>query len=299
VSPRRAAPLLVVLIALIAAIAETLTTGAADGGIAATSGGVLPLTALGAPQVGGDGAGEPGDVVGDPGRAGDAPRRMEPVGADPAIPGGAGVAARGLPACSHDDLPAINAGLDQWATTLVDTAYVLPAGYHPTDLVPVAQSGIGGWGLVRKVVIDDLRALADAARANGTPIAVQSAYRSRGRQAEVFDGWVRSSGQAAARRFSAGPGHSEHQLGTALDLRAAVGGAPWTGGFGSTAAGRWLAVHAPQYGFVLSYPKGAEALTCYGAEAWHVRYVGREVAAKVAASGLPLRVWLWEHAVDH
>jgi D-alanyl-D-alanine carboxypeptidase len=210
----------------------------------------------------------------------------------------AAASATPLPACVHDDLPAPHAGLDDWATTLVDTAHALPGGYRPPDLVPVARAGIGGWGLVRSVVIDDLRALArDAARA-GNPLAVQSAFRSRSRQAEVFAGWVASSGEAAARRFSARPGHSEHQLGTSLDLRAAAGGAPWGGAFGTTAAGRWLAGHAAAYGFVLSYPAGAEDVTCYGAEAWHVRYVGRAIAAEVAASGVPLRAWLWSHDAD-
>ena len=127
----------------------------------------------------------------------------------------------------------------------------------------------------------------------GNPVAVQSAYRSRERQADVFAGWVASSGEREARRFSARPGHSEHQLGTALDLRAAAGGAPWSGQFGDTQAGRWLASHAQEFGFVLSYPQGAEDRTCYGGEAWHIRYVGRELAAEVASSGLTLREFLW------
>jgi D-alanyl-D-alanine carboxypeptidase len=187
------------------------------------------------------------------------------------------------------------ASLADWATTVVDTAYVLPVNYEPPDLVPVTRAGIAGWGLVRSLVVDDLAALADGARDAGNPIAVQSAYRSRDRQAEVYAGWVASSGETLARRYSARSGHSEHELGTVLDLRATAGGAPWTGAFGSTAAGHWLAKHASEYGFVLSYPDGAEAQTCYGAEPWHVRYVGRAIAAQVAASGVPLRVWLLDH----
>lgn len=44
----------------------------------------------------------------------------------------------------------------------------------------------------------------------------------------------------------------------------------------------------------MSYPSGKEAQTCYVYEPWHYRYVGREVAAEVQASGLTLREWLWE-----
>ena len=282
---RRTGPRIVVVAALLASVGVELVVGRGQpalppgGGDVALRTDASPSSSLGtrtlrpAPEL----AGEPEPVV-------NAPR---PPAATPAV---------GPPTCTFDDLPAPRSGLGDWATTLVDTAYVLPDGYRPADLVPVGRSGIGGSGLVRSLVIDDLRALADAARAAGNPLAVQSAYRSRARQADVFADWVARSGEAQARRFSARPGHSEHQLGTALDLRAAAGGAPWSGSFGSTRAGRWLREHATEYGFVLSYPAGAEDVTCYGAEAWHVRYVGREIAAEVAESGLPLRAWLGQRA---
>lgn len=229
------------------------------------------------------------------------------VGGGPALPGAtspsldrvapaATPTAVDVPACRFGNEPAPHAGLRDWASTIVDTDHALPTAYAPRDLVPVSEAGIGGWGLVRSFVIDDLRALAAAARQAGNPIAVQSAYRSADRQADVYAGWVAQSGEAAARRFSARPGHSEHELGTAIDVRAAAGGAPWSGSFGSTAAGRWTAAHAVEFGFVLSYPAGREDATCYGAEAWHLRYLGRERAVAVAASGLTLREWLFVHA---
>ena len=33
--------------------------------------------------------------------------------------------------------------------------------------------------------------------------------------------------------------------------------------------------------------------TCYKAEPWHFRYVGRDAARAVRESGLSLREWLW------
>jgi zinc D-Ala-D-Ala carboxypeptidase len=239
-------------------------------------------------------------IVSGPEPAAEAPEATAPSGEGEPDNDGVGRIPGGdpLPPCTHDDLPATHAGLDDWATTLVDTAHALPDGYKPPDLVLTSTAGIEGWGLIRSFVIDDLRALTEAARAAGNPVALQSAYRSRDRQTEVYAGWVASSGESGARRFSARPGHSEHQLGTALDLRAAAGGAPWSGAFGSTAAGRWLSRHAHEFGFLQTYPQGAEAISCYGAEAWHIRYVGRELAAQVHASGLPLRAWLWEHAAS-
>jgi hypothetical protein len=44
---------------------------------------------------------------------------------------------------------------------------------------------------------------------------------------------------------------------------------------------------------VLSYPKESTARTCYASEPWHFRYVGRELAANIQASGLTLREYLW------
>jgi D-alanyl-D-alanine carboxypeptidase len=101
---------------------------------------------------------------------------------------------------------------------------------------------------------------------------------------------------AEARRFSARAGHSEHQLGTALDFKAAGGGSPWTQSFARSPHALWLVANAWRFGWIQSYPPGAETQTCYGAEAWHYRYVGRDVAAEVHASGMTLRAWLRLHA---
>ena len=294
----RPGPLLVCLITIAVELAETVASAAGGAGPSPALAAGSPTrvtTAMGPSRV----EARP-DLAADPRPLGDAPLRPISglLGASASALASAAVA-DALPPCRYDNLPAPHAALAEWATTIVDTGFALPSGYHPRDLVPVGQAGIGGWGLVRSFVIDDLRALARAANAAGNPVSVQSAYRTRARQAEVFAGWVASAGEDGARRFSARPGHSEHQLGTALDLRAAAGGAPWSGAFGATAAGRWLAKHAHEFGFVLSYPKGADAATCYGAEAWHVRYVGRSIAAEVEASGLPLRVWLWRFGDDH
>lgn len=43
----------------------------------------------------------------------------------------------------------------------------------------------------------------------------------------------------------------------------------------------------------VSYPAGSFAVTGYDYEPWHYLYVGRDVAAAVHNSGLPLRQYLW------
>jgi D-alanyl-D-alanine carboxypeptidase len=230
-----------------------------------------------------------------PGSSGAVPGATDPAGPPAASPRPTPVAAAPIvpPTCRYADEPTAPDSDGDWTLAVVDTIYRLPAGYRPTDLVPVSRAGLTGGGSVRAVIIDDLRALGAAAEVAGRPLAIQSAFRSESRQAQVYEGWVASHGTAEARRFSARPGHSEHQLGTAVDVRALGGPAPWSTAFGTTKTGRWVAEHAAIYGFVLSYAEGAEAETCYGAEPWHLRWVGRSVAAEVVASGLPLRAWLW------
>jgi D-alanyl-D-alanine carboxypeptidase len=65
--------------------------------------------------------------------------------------------------------------------------------------------------------------------------------------------------------------------------------------FGESPAGRWLAANSWRYGFIMSYPKGMRRLTCYGYEPWHFRYVGRELASLIHASGEVPRRYLWQH----
>lgn len=181
-----------------------------------------------------------------------------------------------------------------WHRSLVDPIFMVPSSYAPGDLVPVSQAGIAGTGYVRRHVLADLRALDQAARKAGIRLKVVSAYRSYWKQKATFDYWVRTSGYSQALRYSARAGHSEHQLGTTLDFSFVGGAAPWDyRDFGATAAGKWLMANAWRYGWVLSYPKGAEHLTGYGYEPWHYRYFGRTLAAHQRSSGLVPRYWLW------
>jgi D-alanyl-D-alanine carboxypeptidase len=215
------------------------------------------------------------------------------LGASFATP--AGVAALGpLPACRYDDILTAPSGYDDWSITLVDTILDVPATYVPPDLVPVSDAGIAGTGRIRSVAVADLRAMAAAAKKAGTPIGVQSAYRSFETQARTFQAYVDQDGYQEALLYSARPGHSEHQLGLAIDFKSAGGSAPWTGGdWGKSPAGTWMRKHAWQYGWILSYPKGQLATTCYTYEPWHFRYVGRALAAAIHAAGLTTREYLW------
>jgi D-alanyl-D-alanine carboxypeptidase len=182
-----------------------------------------------------------------------------------------------------------------WYRSLLDTIFMLPADYYPGDLVDTSAAGLNGGYQVRSLVVADLWAMTDAARGNGTPIAVVSGFRSHAQQQSTFDYWVGVGGYQQALRTSARAGHSEHQLGTTLDVTSAGGVAPWEyADWATTPAGAWMAANAWRYGFVMSYPRGSFADTGYDYEPWHYRYVGRVMAAAVRASGIPLRAYLWQ-----
>ena len=198
-----------------------------------------------------------------------------------------------LPACRYDGILTTPRRYVDWPITLVDTILRVPSTYAPADLVPISQAGLTGGGVIRGVAIDDLRAMGDAARAAGAPIAIKSAYRSYTQQQATFRYWVGRHGYNKALLESARPGHSEHQLGLAIDFKSEARDDAFVGDWATTAAGAWMKANAWQFGWVLSYPKGKFATVCYMYEPWHFRYVGRDLAAKIHASGRTIRAYLW------
>ena len=201
----------------------------------------------------------------------------------------------GPPVCEYVDVLTKHVGYGEWAISLLDTIFHLPSGYAPGDLVDSGAAGVNGGYLLRSIVIADLAALAADARANGTPIRLVSGYRSYAQQQATFDYWVSVGGYKQALRTSARAGHSEHQLGTVIDVTSDGGAAPWEyADWATTPAGAWMAANAWRYGFVMSYPRGAYDQSCYDYEPWHYRYVGRDLAAHIAGSGRVPRLVLWE-----
>jgi D-alanyl-D-alanine carboxypeptidase len=212
----------------------------------------------------------------------------------PTIESALGTAKVRLPACGVGDEMTRYTKVKEWKRTLLDTNLRLPREYRPWDLVSVKQAGIAGSGRVRKRMIKDLRALAQAARKAGKPLAVRSAWRSYEYQQALFDSYVSSYGRAHALKFSARPGHSEHQLGTTVDF--SVGpGVPLSTKFGDSASGKWLRRNGWKFGFIMSYPKGKKHASCYSYEPWHWRYLGRKLARQIYESGQVPRRYLYEN----
>ncbi|WP_148061560.1 M15 family metallopeptidase [Cellulomonas sp. PhB143] len=153
---------------------------------------------------------------------------------------------------------------------------------HPRDYAPRVVEVSGGQSL-STAVAPAAKTLLAAARKADLPMTVRSGYRSYADQKDAYRKWSATLGDDEADRESARPGFSEHQTGLALDLLPADGPCDAFGCFAGTPEARWLAQNAYRYGFVVRYPKGAEATTGYVYEPWHLRYVGRDVAVTMRA----------------
>ena len=154
---------------------------------------------------------------------------------------------------------------------VVNKTYGLPSGYNP------------GVNPIAKEALDRMFA---AAEADGIKLWVESGFRSYELQGTIYNNYVSREGQAAADRYSARPGHSEHQTGLAFDLNS------FDMNFGSTPEGKWLSEHCWEYGFILRYPADKEDITAFMAEPWHVRYVGDDVAKALHESGQVIEEYL-------
>ena len=153
----------------------------------------------------------------------------------------------------------------------------LPDGYRPRDLVSGWSAGLRSVGdqYVRAVVVPDTQELFRVAGTEGHSLALLSAYRSYSYQVDVFAGQVERRGdEEQANRWSARPGHSQHQLGTTTDFS----GASIFRAFGESPEGQWFWENGHNFGYVFPYTSTSEPLTGYVPEPWHGRWVGRELA---------------------
>lgn len=165
-----------------------------------------------------------------------------------------------------------------------------PLGYAPGDLVtPTVPVGSGEPGLLRAEAATAAERMFGAAAAEGVNITLMSSYRSYDTQAGLYNGYAAEKGAAAADTTSAHPGFSEHQTGLAIDIGDGNAGnaCDFRSCFAETAAAQWVAAHGADYGFMVRYVSGSEAVTGYWAEPWHLRYVGVAVAKDVVALGIP------------
>lgn len=152
---------------------------------------------------------------------------------------------------------------------LVNKTYSLPADYHPDGLTPETSEAFSA---LRHAASDEA----------GLRLFSESDFRSYRTQVYLYESYCNRDGKEAADRFSARPGHSEHQTGMVIDVN-------WAGdAFNDTEEAVWLEKNCWRFGFIVRFPREKEAFTGYKYESWHIRYVGEDWAKKIYDSGLCL-----------
>jgi D-alanyl-D-alanine carboxypeptidase len=179
---------------------------------------------------------------------------------------------------------------------LVNKVYKLPDSYKPQDLVdpnvPFIFQEKSEKRKLRKEAADALEKLFKAAKDDKLPLAGVSAYRSHATQSTLYANYVKKDGTEAADKYSAKPGHSEHETGLGIDVSGSSGKCAAADCFAATPEAKWLDEHAAEYGFIIRYPKGKQAITGYQYEPWHLRYVGTDISKEIVKRGITLEEYI-------
>lgn len=171
-----------------------------------------------------------------------------------------GYSSKGYPITEKDGITYVDGIL------VANKTYPLPEDYNPGELLTECSEAFE-------------KMKSDAAKED-LVLWNASGFRSYELQESLYTRYSDRDGKEAADRYSARPGHSEHQTGLAIDLNTI------TSAFANTAEGKWVSENCHKYGFILRYPQDKEAVTGYMYEAWHIRYVGVDTATKIYESGL-------------
>lgn len=151
---------------------------------------------------------------------------------------------------------------------IVNKSYGLDSNYIPKDTyINLENIDYSKEGLC-KVVIDSFNMMKNDAMNCCLNIWIESGYRSYKYQKELYNSYAIKYGKDKADKFSARPGHSEHQTGLSFDLNTI------DDSFFHTLEYEWINNNSYKYGFIIRYPQNKEHITGYKFEPWHLRYVG-------------------------
>ena len=154
----------------------------------------------------------------------------------------------------------------------------------PSDYVPNLVKSYDGF-LFEATASDALIEMCEAMEALNLDFEISNTYRSYETQASIYARYLEKDSQNVVDSFSARPGHSEHQLGLALDFKSKGEDIVY---FESTDAYDWLKENAHIYGFIQRYTEDNSIYTGYNEEAWHYRYVGVDMATHIKETQLTL-----------
>ncbi|MFV0396239.1 MAG: D-alanyl-D-alanine carboxypeptidase family protein [Coprobacillaceae bacterium] len=162
---------------------------------------------------------------------------------------------------------------------LINKVYKLPEDWAPSDLVVVDNNG----QQMRKEAAEAYEDLKESCSDDGFELTAHSAYRSTEYQRQIYDNMVKTYGEDYTNKYSSRPGQSEHTTGLCVDI--SIDGIAYEN-IESSSHYDSFKERLEEYGFIVRYPEDKEDLTGYHYESWHIRYLGKDLAKKVNASGL-------------
>ncbi len=162
----------------------------------------------------------------------------------------------------------------------VDKWNGLASDYEPDDLKDIPQKyrahGCEGKDMrLRSDALESLCLMIKDALKDEIHIHCISAYRSYEYQQGLFDKAIIKHGEN--QMTTARPGHSEHQLGTTIDITSPEINDGLSESFAETKTYFWIEANANKYCFYFSYTKENHLQKGYIWEPWHLRYWGNQV----------------------
>ena len=153
---------------------------------------------------------------------------------------------------------------------LVNKYNKLSSNYIPSDLELINKPYSDSKQYLRKKARIAFESMARDAKKLSLNLIAVSTYRSYDYQDKLFNKYVKEKGIDYASMCSAQAGHSEHQLGLAVDI--ANNNLDYDN-FDKTKEFNWVKNNAYRYGFILRYPHDKVDITGYKYEPWHYRYI--------------------------
>ena len=162
-------------------------------------------------------------------------------------------------------------------TMLVNKHRCLNKDFRPNDLVTISTNDAKEKGLkANRTAYIAFKNMKKDAEKEGYGVIINSAYRSYDEQQEISDTYKNLYGDAYVEKYVLKPGFSEHQTGLSFDI-----GSTTANVFASSKEYKWIVDNCYKYGFIYRFKPDFEDITGIRHEAWHYRYVGKDIAKEI------------------
>ena len=167
---------------------------------------------------------------------------------------------------------------------LVNKHRMLKKNFIPDNLVTIDSNYVADKGMKgNRTAVIELKKMFDDAEKEGFHLVVNSAYRSYDDQEEIENTYRNLYGETYVQNYVLKPGYSEHQTGLAFDI-----GSKDTNVFAQSDEYKWIVDNCYKYGYIYRFKKNYESITGIRSEAWHYRYVGKDIAKYIYENDITL-----------